>query len=181
VRLESLDGLGPRHAGLRHDEVDVAGLYPRVVNLLLLVGRQRGVLPGHGLAEVLHPELLRGLGLQLGAEVLDLSLAEYHVRLRRRALEHVGLGHHEQYLKQQTGMVSDDGEIEGERTKAFVCLFRLSYVLGSFDGYPADAGDGFHSELHHGLAALLLAPALLGTFGCPCTELAYMAMDDIPG
>lgn len=47
------------------------------------------------------------------------------------------------------------------------CIY--TYVLGSFDSYPGDTGDGFHSELHHGLAALLLAAALLGTLGCAGT------------
>lgn len=58
---------------------------------------------------VLHPELLRGLRLQLGAQVLYLGLAEYHVRLRRRALEDVRLRDHEQYLKagRQTRMGMD--------------------------------------------------------------------------
>jgi hypothetical protein len=145
VRLERLDGLGPRHAGLRHDEVDVAGLYPCLVHLFLLVGRRRRrrVRLGHHLAQVLHPELLRGLRLQLGAQVLDLGLPEYDVRLRRRALEDVRLGHHEQY------------------------------ILGSLDGNPADSRDGFHSELHHGLAALLLAPALLGALVSDCTLFTF--------
>jgi hypothetical protein len=91
-----------RRRGLRHDEVDVAGLYPCLVHLLLLVGRRccRRVRLGHHLAQILHPELLRCLRLQLGAQVLDLGLPEYDVRLQRRALEDVmRFGHHEQYLK----------------------------------------------------------------------------------
>jgi len=53
-----------------------------------------------------------------------------------------------------------------EKLVVFLVAYIDTYVLGSFDGYPGDAGDGFHSELHHGLAALLLAAALLGALGC---------------
>lgn len=41
-------------------------------------------------------ELLSSRGLSLGAEVLELGLAEDDVGVRERALVHVGLGDHEQ-------------------------------------------------------------------------------------
>ena len=89
VVFERLDGLLSRHAGLRHDKLNVLGLETRVVDLLaviflllLLLGLGLlaftlvlvGVLGGSGALS--GGELLGGGGLGLGVQVLDLGLTE---------------------------------------------------------------------------------------------------------
>ena len=113
-----------------HDELDVLRLHARLVNLalVLLLDLRLGRLHGGHLRGA---ELLRG-SLRGGGKVLDLRLAENHVRVRVGVLVHVGLGHHEED------------------------------VLALLDRDARDVGDGLQAELQNRLAALLLAAGLLG-------------------
>jgi hypothetical protein len=78
--LEGPDSLGPRNRCLGHHQLDVLGLNTSFVDLLVIVFLARArSLWTRDLAQVRGLELFCGLGLQLGAEVLDLGLAEYDV------------------------------------------------------------------------------------------------------
>mmetsp|Transcript_8997 Transcript_8997/g.38110 ORF Transcript_8997/g.38110 Transcript_8997/m.38110 type:complete len:233 (+) Transcript_8997:360-1058(+) len=129
VGLERVHSLAAGHAGLGHDELDVLRLHAGLVDLALVLlldlrlGRLHG---GH-----LRAELLRG-SLRGGGEVLDLRLAENHVRVRVGVLVHVGLRDHKED------------------------------VLALLDRDARDVGNGLQAELQNRLAALLLAAGLLG-------------------
>lgn len=78
-------------------------------------------------------ETLGRLLLRLRVQVLDLGLAEDHVRVGRRALVHVGLGDHEED------------------------------VLALLHRHAHDGRDRLHAQLLHRLPCLLLVAVLLGS------------------
>mmetsp|Transcript_5521 Transcript_5521/g.34159 ORF Transcript_5521/g.34159 Transcript_5521/m.34159 type:complete len:312 (-) Transcript_5521:14-949(-) len=133
--LQCFHGLGTRHAGLGHHQIDVLGLdaflvhfsflflrflFFRLGGCRFLVGRFHGT-----------TESLGCLRLSLSGQVFDLSFTKDDVGVRGRALEHIGFVDHKQD------------------------------VLGLPDGHTHHARDRFHPQLLHGFPALFFATALL--------------------
>ena len=121
--------LGALHLG--HDELDVLRLDASLVDLTLVrVLDDKNIRLGVTCAGLLR-EACSTLRLRLGAEVLDLGLAEDDVGVGVRRLVHVRLGDNEEN------------------------------VLALLHRDAGDARQGLHAKLGDGLAALLLGPVLL--------------------
>mmetsp|Transcript_5522 Transcript_5522/g.34165 ORF Transcript_5522/g.34165 Transcript_5522/m.34165 type:complete len:258 (-) Transcript_5522:325-1098(-) len=160
--LQCFHGLGTRHAGLGHHQIDVLGLdaflvhfsflflrflFFRLGGCRFLVGRFHGT-----------TESLGCLRLSLSGQVFDLSFTKDDVGVRGRALEHIGFVDHKQD------------------------------VLGLPDGHTHHARDRFHPQLLHGFPALFFATALLSAsffFTCndefPCEESANLSTTSCTG